>query len=120
MRRLRALLSITLLCVVVGVAGGLGLGYILSRRGEWLVPQPWVIYVAALLVVTGALTWLDVHRRPAQMFAERVAAAGSGEAGTETASQRDAATVAAADPPGEAPTQPAGGDGDGRAGGVVE
>lgn len=104
MGRLRALFSITLLCVLAGVAGGLGLGYILSRRGEWLVPQPWVIYAAALLVVTGALTWLDVHRRPAPTVSASAAAPAQDEEIAETAAVGPAPAV------GE----------DGAAGGVVE
>jgi hypothetical protein len=64
MGRVRSLFSITMLCVLGGIAGGLALGYVLSRHGEWLVVQPWAIYAVLLLVVTAALTWLDVRRRP--------------------------------------------------------
>jgi type VI protein secretion system component VasK len=93
MRRLRALLSMTLLCVLAGVAGGLGLGYILSRRGEWLVPQPWVIYAAALLVVTGALTWLDLRRRPAATVSTHTAMSGTEESVSEPTAAEPAATT---------------------------
>ncbi len=67
----------TLLCVLAGIAGGLGIGYVLSRRGEWLVVQPWIIYAAALLVATAAITWLDVRRRPG-VIAPAVAAHADG------------------------------------------
>lgn len=118
MRRLRALLSITLLCVLAGVAGGLGLGYILSRQGEWLVPQPWAIYAAALLLISGVLTWLDLRRRPVQTAS--AAASGASAAASETAAADGAPRMAAEQPSGTAPEQPADDDAEIPAGGVVD
>ncbi len=91
MRRLRLLFSMTVLCVLAGIAGGLALGYILSRRGEWLVPQPWAIYAAALLLVTGALTWLDVRRRPGPAATASAAPADPGGAAGATAATEQTA-----------------------------
>ncbi|HLZ70129.1 MAG TPA: hypothetical protein VKV26_09520 [Dehalococcoidia bacterium] len=105
MKRLRSLFSIALLCALAGVAGGLSLGYLLSRRGEWLVAQPWVMYAAVLLVVTGALTWLDVRRGRGVPLARS-----SGEGPTVIEEQQTRASVA------EEPAARHGSD----AGGVVE
>lgn len=64
MRLARGLLSPSALCLALGVAGGLLLGYLLSRRGGWMTPAPWAIYFVALLVAIAAVSWLDERRRP--------------------------------------------------------
>ncbi len=62
MRLLRPLLNFAFLCLVAGIAGGLGLGLVLSRQGGWLTPAPWAIYAAVLTVLVVAISWLDEKR----------------------------------------------------------
>src|SRR5262245_29498218 len=63
--RLAALRSLSVLCAVLGIAGGLLLGWVLSRSGGWLTPLPWAIYLAALLVVIAAISMVDARRTEA-------------------------------------------------------
>lgn len=85
---LRACVSPGAFCLVFGLAGGLLLGYVLSRGGGWMTPAPWAIYLVALLAAIAAVSWLDERRRSP---AVSVAA----ESGGATA----APGVADADPP---------------------
>lgn len=62
MRLLRPVLSLASLCLAGGLAGGLGLGYVLSRQGGWLTPAPWAIYAALLALVVLTVSWLDEKR----------------------------------------------------------
>jgi hypothetical protein len=72
--------SVSLAC---GLAGGLLLGWLLSKGGNgWLAPLPWLIYLTVLLVFSVALSLLwpapasgataDTDRR-----SERAAVSGS-------------------------------------------
>src|SRR5579884_57597 len=73
MRALRPVLSISTLCVMLGLAGGLLLGRVLSGGDGWQTPTPWLAYAVALLLAVGALSWLDVRRssrRPQQEVEE--------------------------------------------------
>lgn len=76
MRRLRTLWNAGTVSLVVGLAGGLLLGWLLSGGGNgWLTPLPWLIYLLALVAFTVALSLLwpartagaaDDLSRPAQ------------------------------------------------------
>ena len=59
MRLLRALWNAGTVSLVAGVAGGLLLGWLLSRGGDgWLAPLPWAIYLVALLLFAVVLSLL--------------------------------------------------------------
>jgi hypothetical protein len=49
--------------LILGLAGGLLLGYVLSREGGWMTPMPWAIYLVALLAAIAVVSWLDERRR---------------------------------------------------------
>ena len=64
-RLLRALWNAGTVSLIAGLAGGLVLGWLLSRGGNgWLAPLPWVIYLVALLLFAGALSLLWPARAP--------------------------------------------------------
>lgn len=63
MRFLRSVATLPILCLIAGLLGGLGLGYLLSRGGGWLTPGPWVVYLVALVAVIGLASWADERRR---------------------------------------------------------
>jgi hypothetical protein len=81
-RLVRGLLAPSTLCIVMGLVGGLGLGYVLSRQGTWLTPAPWIVYLAALLMVIAAVSWLDERRRSGSSPAADGSLALPGDVGT--------------------------------------
>ncbi len=63
MRRIRALITLPVVCMLAGVFGGLALGYLLSRNGGWLTPGPWVVYTVLLVCAVAMLSLVDERRR---------------------------------------------------------
>ena len=63
MRRIRALITLPVVCMLAGLFGGLALGYVLSRDGGWLTPGPWVVYTVLLVCAVAMLSLVDERRR---------------------------------------------------------
>ncbi len=57
MRALRGLWNAATVSLLAGIAGGLLLGWILSRGGNgWLTPLPWIVYFVALVAFATVLS----------------------------------------------------------------
>ena len=63
MQRIRALITLPVVCVLAGLLGGLALGYVLSRDGGWLTIGPWIVYTVLLVCAVAMLSLVDERRR---------------------------------------------------------
>ena len=87
MRLLRRFASGGTVSLLAGLAGGLALGYVLGRRGEWLVVTPWVVYLILLLLAAAVAAWLDLRfrKRPRPAAVQTIIAPAADLAPTTTA-----------------------------------
>jgi F0F1-type ATP synthase assembly protein I len=64
-RKLRALWHDSTVSLLAGIAGGVLLGWLLSRGGNgWFAPVPWLVYLIALGAITASISllWPTVRR----------------------------------------------------------
>jgi len=65
---LRALWNESTVSLLAGIAGGVLLGWLLSRGGNgWFAPVPWLVYLIALGAITASISLLwPTARRSAE------------------------------------------------------
>jgi hypothetical protein len=74
-RVLRGLWNAATVSLLAGIAGGLLLGWILSRGGNgWLTPLPWIVYFVALIAFATVLSLVWPADRPERAAAPRESA----------------------------------------------